>query len=416
MKPTSFIFNSAVLSGPTMSVLVLSFVVSSYGAAAPGATAPEPKTHTLFMGADLDLQVAGDLCRVQDVSGDSFVVSANGSERLIPVKKGLIDLKIQQSLKLTDLSATIANLKGERAYTPENDPNKKFARAQSGTSGQDLVGQADGFSLNTSGSLAMIAQIKDPKQIAAGVPAAAVAGMARLRQNADNAGIVSQYGETNNVGNYVAQMERELALQLFDAMDVTFEVSSEKPLVRPYVVIIARYHERDANQGKVRTWICAKAIPPVDNTPQKVHLVQGGFPPGFIMDGFKVHLFDRGRELETNVAENRVELTYNDAFKYALLDYKGAHKGASLPAAPVMGKLPAGWHTRLTADQLSQPYFIKVSKDGMPLGAYADEACSQPVADPYLQSVVKEIRFMPSLEKGKAVEGTTKLRLGDIQI
>jgi hypothetical protein len=116
------------------------------------------------------------------------------------------------------------------------------------------------------------------------------------------------------------------------------------------------------------------------------------------------------------VADNRVALTYSDAFKYVLLDYQGAHKGASLPAAPVMGQLPPGWHTRLTADQLSQPFFIKVSKDGMPLGAYADEACSQPVTDPYLQSVVREIRFTPALDKGKAVDGTTKLRFGDIRI
>jgi hypothetical protein len=70
----------------------------------------------------------------------------------------------------------------------------------------------------------------------------------------------------------------------------------------------------------------------------------------------------------------------------------------------------------LTPDHLTQLYFVKVSKDGIPLGAYADEACSRSVTDPYLQSVVKEIRFAPTLDKGKAIEGTTKLRLGDIRI
>ena len=111
-----------------------------------------------------------------------------------------------------------------------------------------------------------------------------------------------------------------------------------------------------------------------------------------------------------------MELSYNDAFKYVLLDYQSAHKGASLPAAPVMGRLPAGWHTRLTSEQLSQPYFVKVSKNGMPLGTYADEACSHPVTDPNLQSVISEIRFTPALDKGKVVEGMTKLRLDNIQI
>jgi hypothetical protein len=30
--------------------------------------------------------------------------------------------------------------------------------------------------------------------------------------------------------------------------------------------------------------------------------------------------------------------------------------------------------------------------------------------------IVKEIRFTPALDKGKAVEGTAKLRFGDIRI
>jgi hypothetical protein len=412
MKTKSLICHPAVLSGPILSVLVFSLVASSPSTAAPDATAAEPKTHTLFMGADLDLKVASDLCRVRDVDGDSFVVSGNGTERLIPMKKGLIDLKVQQSLKLTDVSATIADLKGERAYTPANDPTKKFMRQQSGTSGQDEANRADGFALTMSAQLRVMAA--GSKE--GGVAGQAMAELAQLQLNANNAYAAAQYGEANNIGNYVGQMQRELALELFDAMNVTFEVSSEKPLSRPYVVIIARYHEKDATPGHVRNWIFAKALLPFDGKPQKVHLVQGGFPPGFVVDALKIHLFDRGQELATNLADNRVELTYRDAFKYVLLDYKGAHKGASLPAAPVMGQLPPGWRTRLTADQLSQPYFIKVSKDGMPLGAYADEACSQPVTDPYLQSVVKEIRFTPALDKGKAVEGTTKLRFGDIRI
>ena len=410
MKTMSRIPNPAVLSGPILSVLVFLVVASASSAVEPVATIAEPKTHTLFMGADIDLKVNNDFCRVRDVAGDSFVVSASGSEQLVPMNKGLINLKVQQSLKLTEASATIAKLKGERVYTPANDPTKKFMRQAA--SGQGVADLADGFSLEMSGSLGVMANIKDPHQ--AGVAASAQAGMGQLAQNANTAHASAQYGEANNMGNYVAQMQRELALELYDAMDVTFEVSSEKPLLRPYVVIIARYREKNATAGK--SWIFAKELPPIDHTPQKVHLVQGGFPLGFVMEDFKVHLFDRGQELATNVADDRVALTYNDAFTYFLLEYKGAHKGASLPAAPVMGQLPPGWHTRLTADQLSQPYFIKVSKDGLPLGAYADEACSQPVTDPYLQSVVKEIRFTPALDKGKAVEGTTKLRFGDIRI
>jgi hypothetical protein len=414
MKTMSHILNPAVLSGPLVSLLVLAIAASSRLSAAPDATVTEPKTHTLFMGADLDLQVAGDFCRVRDVSGDSFIVNAKGVEHSVPMDKGLVNLKVQQSLKLTEASAIIADLKSDRVYTDANDPRNKFAHEQPGSTGSALADIAAGQAITTNISNAAAAHNTDP-HMAAGA-AAAQGNIASANQGAANAFASEQFSEANNVGNYVAKMQEELAKQLFDAMEVNFKVSSEQPLTRPYVVIIARYHDKDTNPPKYKSWIFAKALPPINGKPQKVHLVQGGFPLGFVMDDFKVHLFDRGGELATNVADNRVELTYNDAFKYVLLDYQSAHKGASLPAAPVMGRLPPGWHARLSSEQLSQPYFVKVSKDGMPLGTYADEAGSRPVTDPDLQSIVSEIRFTPTLDKGKPVEGMTKLRLGDIRI
>jgi len=44
-----------------------------------------------------------------------------------------VEFRIQQSLKLTEHSATIGDLKGERAYSPANDPVKKlFANSRRG--------------------------------------------------------------------------------------------------------------------------------------------------------------------------------------------------------------------------------------------------------------------------------------------
>ena len=366
------------------------------------------------MGADIDLKVANDFCRVRDVEGDSFVVSANGTERSVPMNKGLLDIKVQQSLKLTEASATIVDLKSDRVYTDANDPRKKFSREQPGNSGADAFGSSAGVGVQ---AVVMLGNARNASGMgSAEVQAGALANLQKIGQGINAAANSESFSEGNNIGNYVAKMQAELDKQLFDAMEVTFSVSSEKPLTQPYVVIIARYHDKDTNPPKYHNWIFAKALKPIEGKSQSVHLVQGGFPLGFIMDDFKVHIFDRGQELATNIADKRVELTYNDAFKYVMFDYIAGHKGANLPAAPVMGQLPSGWHARLTPEQLTKPYFIKVSKDGMPLGAYADEGCSQSVADPNLLSIVNEIRFTPALEKGKAVEGTAKLRLGDIRI
>ena len=384
-------------------------------AAAPDATAAEPKTHTLFMGADLDVQFKKDYYRVHDVSGDSFRVMAGGKELAVPMNEGPINLKVQQSLKLTDSSATIANLKGERAYTSANDPTKKFMRQQPGTSGYDSTYMEDGNALFLS-TLAGPAASVGPVHGSEAGGIGNIGAMAARAQGTASAAGGDRYSEFNSMGAYVSKMQQELAQELFDAMEVTFEVSSEKPLNNPYVLLIARFHERDAKPGASRNWIYAKALAPIDQKPRKVRIMQGGFPEGFELEKFQVHLYDHGLELATNVAERRVPLTRDEAFQYVLIDYTSQHKGASLPATPAMGKLPTDLRTRLGSGQLTQFFFVKVSKDGLPGETFIDESCSHKVEDPYLQSVIRDIRFNPALDKGQPVEGIARLRFADLRI
>jgi len=406
---------------PVLPFYAVCTAVSAASLASLNATVPEPKTHTLFMGADIDIKVSNDFCRVRDVNGDAFVVDASGSAVFVPMNRGQLNLKIQQSLKLAEASATVVDLNGERIYTDANDPRKRFSRQQPVLTETAAFDSAAGAALTASLTLGPYVQagVDAPAglsgQAAREAGAAASAQISAIRSDASNAA-GDQSSEANNIGNYIGKMQAELDKELFDALEVDFRVSSEKPLSQPYAVIIARYHEKETNPPKHKYWVFAKALPPVDRHPQTVRVVQGGFPPGFVLDDFKVHLFDRGRELATNLADKRVELTFGDAFKYVLLDYVSAHKGASLPAAPVMRRLPDGWQSRLTADQLAKPCFVKVSTDGMPLGTFEDEACSRPVADPALAAVVGEIRFTPALDRGRPMAGTARLRLGDIRL
>jgi hypothetical protein len=65
---------------------------------------------------------------------------------------------------------------------------------------------------------------------------------------------------------------------------------------------------------------------------------------------------------------------------------------------------------------LTQFFYVKVSKDGLPVDAYVDESCSHKVEDPYLQSVIRDIRFHPALDKGRPVEGIALLKFGDLRL
>jgi len=182
------------------------------------------------------------------------------------------------------------------------------------------------------------------------------------------------------------------------------------------VVVVAQYREPNKPPGALHSWIYARALEPIDSKPRKVRIVQGGFPQGFELEKFQVHLFEHGEELATNVADKRVPLTRDEAFQYVLIDYVSSHKGASLPATPAMGRLPADLRTRLDSGQLTQRFFVKVSKDGLPVETYVDESCSRKVDDPYLQSVIQDIRFKPALEKGRPIEGIALLRFCDLRM
>jgi hypothetical protein len=47
---------------------------------------------------------------------------------------------------------------------------------------------------------------------------------------------------------------------------------------------------------------------------------------------------------------------------------------------------------------------------------FSGESCSQKVDDPYLESVVKNLRFNPALANGKPVEGVAAVKLAQLPI
>ena len=60
---------------------------------------------------------------------------------------------------------------------------------------------------------------------------------------------------------------------------------------------------------------------------------------------------------------------------------------------------------------MQRTYYLKVTKGGEISGLFADEACAQKVDDPYLDSVINELRFIPALDRGRPVDGVTAIKL-----
>jgi hypothetical protein len=423
--------------------------------------AQSAKTHTLFMGADIAVNLDETLYHVKDVWGSNWVVDINGREKEISAKQAPLNLKITPSLKLTETSATIVGFKRVQAYSYANDPSVLLTRglSQSASMSSDLMavgrtaqniqdtasshslggaallaGSWDQFSANAMMTTAQYAYSNShPTTVGAGglpnpsttAPTATtnstgftvlpgVQIFANAQQNLivgrAQQEAVAAAAQTAN-GN---EPTGKIASGGLDAMDVEFEIRAAKPLHNPYVVTMTRFHAAGSKPGMVQNMVYAKSLDPIDEHLSHVHFVEEGFPFDYELIDFQLHIYNRGEEIATNIAADRVELTRDEAFEYVRSEYIGAHRGDTLPAVPAMAKLPADLRGRLAQGKYAEAFYVRVSREGVADEAFFDPACMQRIDDPYLESVVKRIRFKPALNVGKPVDGVAKLSLGQL--
>jgi hypothetical protein len=193
--------------------------------------------------------------------------------------------------------------------------------------------------------------------------------------------------------------------EMYDAIRLSFEVTSEKDLAQPYYAVIALLRERDSKPGQVRKWAYVKSLGPMSaGVPKNVMVYRGGLPPGYIIEGCEVHLYNEGEEVATNLSRKRVPLTDDEALQFRIIEYVGANKGRTLPATPATTTLAREVRMSLTADQLGGTCYVRVARDGRVAAAFHDAAGRQPLHDPALESALQTLRFKPALEAGKPVE------------
>lgn len=413
--------------------------------------AKSEKTHTLFMGADIAISLDRDLYHVSDVWGSNWVIDINGREKEIASRQAPLNLKITPSLKLTESSVTIVGFKRVQAYSYANDPSVRLTKGlnSSASMSNDLLANAqnaqyrvDTMLSKNMGAMSSFAGSDDQFSAKAMMATAQYAysnshkdgGMSAAHTPLPNptapTAINNAYGTGDlNVG-LAATAANGAAVQTangnepvgqiasggLDAMDVEFDIRSAKPLHNPYVVTMTRFKTNTSKPGMVQNLVYAQSLHPIDEHLSHVHFVEEGFPFGYQLVDFQLHIYNRGEEIATNIAADRVELTREEAFEYVKMEYLGSHLKDTLPAAPVMAKLPADLPARIAQGKYSSSFYVKVSKDGFADEAFSDPACTQKIEDPYLESVVKRVRFKPALNNGKAVDGVSTLNLTKLPI
>ena len=400
-------------------LLPLSTLTAAPAALSSAVTAAEAKPYVLFMRTDVSVEQGKKLYQIKDVSGRNFIIKVNGQKVEVPMAGNPHNLEFKHGLTLARSSAALTELESGRAYTPGRDPKMKhqreavLAEAVLGDNASLAQGQyiralnKDNILLNSDARAADGTPIRGAADTAAKLDAISAASAATAVQAQGQAETLRQSDMTSGAFAHLAA-QSEMAQELFDAVEVRFQVSSPVYLEKPYVVVITRFRARDDKPGAARNAVYAKALDTIGSKPTRIEILHGGFPLGFEIEDLQVHLYNEGKEVPTNFAQNRVALTRDEAFEYLKIEYLGNHKGETLVATPALGLPDKEERLRLTPNLWNPVYYAKVSKDGVPSATFADEACSQPVDD-IVGALAQNVRYYPAIEKGKPVEGTARL-------
>jgi hypothetical protein len=398
---------------PVLVSLSLATAIAADPAAAPAAKPAAPKTHVLFMGADLVLEKDKNFFPIEDVTPTAVIFKADGKALKVPLVE-VVNLRITESLKLASSSVGIDHLKSERAYATGSDPFDELSKSVTISAGESAVADlANGAALRASMTVAgagaaaatAAANPGNPANIAA--TAATLASAQAAQAGADAAANRAFETPVSSAFDVTAQSGKVTGEPMYDAIRLSFEVTPEKDVKNAYYGVIALIRDRDSKPGQVRKWAYVQSLGELHaGEPANVLVYRGGFPPGYILENCEVHLYTGREELATNLSRKRVPLTDDEAVDFRIVEYVGANKGRTLPAAPFTTLAPAVRFS-LTATQLDETCYVRVGKNGHVIAAFRDAAGKQPVAEPELQAALKTVRFKPALEAGKPVESVT---------
>jgi hypothetical protein len=395
---------------PAPSILLLSLflAIAAPGVAQTGTPAADPaaKSYTLFEGENISVGQAGALHPVRDVNGGSWVVVIDGQAQLVSAKNGPIAMKVTPSQKLTDVSAEIDNLKSERTYTFANDPAVQMTKNLNNGA---LVNIGEHTAANQATAVSNEAIVTASMSGGAKATDSNAAGAASANATLPEQGSTTEGGDLSIMGSQDEPGD-------FDQLTVNFDISAKRKLDEAYFVVNTKFRARNSAPDAAQSLIYAKALEPIDATAEHVKFEQAGFPPGYHLISFEIHVYNHGIEVATNVAPQRKLLSADEAFDYVKTKYVEAHKGQTLSAAPIMGSLPDDLAAHLAEGKYGTAFYVRVSKDGLANGEFADASCSTKINDPYLDTVVSGIRFKPALADGNPVSGVATLNLSQLRI
>jgi hypothetical protein len=378
--------------------VVFSFALST-------RAAPAAKDHTLFVGTDLAVKHDGTYHHVVGADNDALKIEAGGAIESISLRKAS-DIRITKGVKLSTLTATISHVKTDSVARADAAAqlaamqsnlmmNEEASMAADRAHGRMILASAvTGGGGSATGAGTSTAAISAAYQQAASDYAGALPGLSLLAGSADTL-LAHKLSDT-------------------DATDVelSFDVSSPQPLEHAYLVIAADY-EDPGKPGVLSRQISTRALARIDKHPQAVRLNNPTSIGGMKFKKFDIALFADGQEVATNLSENKMPMTADEAYQFFRLDYLASHKGESHPPVAMLMTSRSEFRQTVQDADLNRPLYATIDETGSVVAISADAAGQQdlPAA---MKSALQNVRFVPALKGGSPVDGRLKFTLAEL--
>ncbi|MEO6002569.1 MAG: hypothetical protein ABIS43_05405 [Opitutus sp.] len=408
-------------------------------------TSSGAKDHVLFVGTDLSVGQDGKFYRVVGATKKTLKIEKDHAVADVRLSGGA-NIRINKGVKLSNLSATIGHLQTESV-------DRESARAQlaamqasmalmseAGDKEDRLHGKVTVMSAVAINSGAGISRA-NLDEIQAGVSAAYISALPAIEQSTASVSTLftqnlmlpgvedevtldasalpglhtiggNGLGESGAGGSSSLSFSKSSTPSASSEVELTFELSSPEPLENAYIVVVANYAS-PTKPNEVARQISAREFAHIDTHPQRVKMTHAASVNGLPFKKFDMGLFANGQEVATNLSEKRMALTSDQAFQFFLIDYLTAHKGATLPPAPVLMKPRAEIRRQVEKTDANQAIYANVDKMGGVLAITTDAAGTQPLPAA-VASALQNVRFMPALQNGAPVEGRVKVTLAQL--
>jgi len=388
-----------------MTRLCLGLLVVGASASSISAAENSETDYTLFVGVDLFLDHEDEQVPIRKLERKRAQLD-NPNRTAIKLDES-VGFQWKRATKVSGTLVAISDLKTERVYSPRNDPKMGALKAQSTLqsflSERVSVAQAAVARSESQAGFAAAAAANPFNSTGQGFDQSAIGIVAAADADLDIAAM--DMGILNNLsltdGNGYTNGEEAS----FDALELSFNVSSPFPVSNAFAVVFAQVKLND-----IETNISFHhEIGEIGPTPRRIRATKLGFPPGYEISETKVHLFSHGEEIATNLSEKRYGLTDTQAREFVSIGHMASHKRDTVPAQPVWALAPNELFAAEDAPQFDFSVAVDVDNSGR-VTKWSSSNVSLPV---HVQNVVQRLTFLPALEKGKPVASTVTVNPAD---